>query len=310
MQKQDSIKIHGIGTVTRRTGLTSHAIRAWERRYEAVSPQRSDGNQRLYSDADVHRLLLLKKATEEGMSISKAVGLDEAALQGFIRDERLTSTEVPPGVGQPSGTIEEHVSAAIQCVYDLNHSRLAEILQNATVEHGLATVLNQMIGDLATAVGDRWRAGQMRIFHEHLASVIVRSYLQKIIDNQAVSDKALVFVATTPAGQLHEIGALLCAAVAKTEGLRSVYLGPNTPAEEIIKLSRDSGARYVALSLYYPTQDRQVVDEIRMVRSGLPEETILVLGGPAAEWYKSQLSEAGIELVQNMIELRDVIMRG
>ena len=53
---------HPIQIVSRRTGLSTDVIRAWERRYKAVKPIRSSNGRRLYSDNDVKKLMLLQKS--------------------------------------------------------------------------------------------------------------------------------------------------------------------------------------------------------------------------------------------------------
>ncbi|MFO7893939.1 MAG: MerR family transcriptional regulator, partial [Longimicrobiales bacterium] len=78
---------HPMGVVVERTGLTSHAIRAWERRYGAVEPGRTEGGQRLYTDAQVLRLRLLKRATEGGRPISNVVELSTEALAELIGED-------------------------------------------------------------------------------------------------------------------------------------------------------------------------------------------------------------------------------
>src|SRR6476620_4370976 len=64
-----------------RTGLSPHVLRAWERRYSAVTPTRTEGGQRLYSDLDVQRLLHLQRLTDRGHAIGRiaALPLDELA---------------------------------------------------------------------------------------------------------------------------------------------------------------------------------------------------------------------------------------
>ena len=61
---------HSIKIVAQRTGLSSHVIRVWERRYDAVSPRRTETNRRLYSDGDIERLKLLGEATEIGHTLA------------------------------------------------------------------------------------------------------------------------------------------------------------------------------------------------------------------------------------------------
>ena len=76
----DKDSIYTIRYVSQRTGLTSHVIRAWEKRYKAVVPYRSPKNRRLYSEEDVQRLQLLKSATDAGHSISQVAQLDSKEL--------------------------------------------------------------------------------------------------------------------------------------------------------------------------------------------------------------------------------------
>ena len=75
---------YGIGTAARLTGLTTHTIRAWEGRYQAITATRDAAGRRRYSPADVERLTKLKQLTDLGERIGGLAGLSPAAL-----DERL-----------------------------------------------------------------------------------------------------------------------------------------------------------------------------------------------------------------------------
>ena len=57
--------------VALQTGLTPHVLRAWERRYGVVTPTRTDGGQRLYSQLDIERLSRLRRLTERGHGIGR-----------------------------------------------------------------------------------------------------------------------------------------------------------------------------------------------------------------------------------------------
>lgn len=84
------IPVYTIGVVEAMTGLTGRRIRYYEQMH-LLSPARTKGNQRLYSEADVARLLRIKELLAQGLNIEgiKAVlGLDEKAEK--------TSPELPP----------------------------------------------------------------------------------------------------------------------------------------------------------------------------------------------------------------------
>jgi len=63
-----------IRVVSKMTGLGIDTLRAWERRYGAVTPTR-DGRGRMYTEADVARLRLLNGAVEQGHRIGRLAGL-------------------------------------------------------------------------------------------------------------------------------------------------------------------------------------------------------------------------------------------
>jgi cobalamin-dependent methionine synthase I len=110
-------------------------------------------------------------------------------------------------------------------------------------------------------------------------------------------------VIATLAGQRHELGALLCSAVAAEEGWRVVYLGADLPADEIAGAAAVRNASVVALSLVYPPREPRIARELKVVRSMLPEVAILV-GGQAASSYSSVLEEIGARHVAELSDLR------
>ncbi len=73
-----------IGTVSHLTGIDPHTIRAWERRYQAIRPGRSEGGARLYSDHDVARLQLIKAAVDTGDAISTVAPLSDDELRSRL----------------------------------------------------------------------------------------------------------------------------------------------------------------------------------------------------------------------------------
>jgi methanogenic corrinoid protein MtbC1 len=116
-------------------------------------------------------------------------------------------------------------------------------------------------------------------------------------------------VVATPSGQIHELGALLGAASAATEGWPVTYLGPDLPAEDIAECAARTRARAVALSVVYPTGDPAVGDELRRVRSALPKRTALLVGGAAAPAYSAVLTAIGAAPLDGLADLRVVLRK-
>src|SRR3954454_5378529 len=96
-----SLPRHPIGVVARRTGLKPDLIRAWERRYGAVAPGRTETRRRFYSDEDVGRLLLLRRAVSSGRGISQVAGLSNPELEALIEAEPAPAGYAPPPPAAP-----------------------------------------------------------------------------------------------------------------------------------------------------------------------------------------------------------------
>jgi DNA-binding transcriptional MerR regulator len=85
-----------IGAVARLTGITPDTLRIWERRYAAVSPQRSPRGGRLYSAGDLERLRLMKQLVDAGDAIGEVAGLETETLQHRLEEARRLPPQTAP----------------------------------------------------------------------------------------------------------------------------------------------------------------------------------------------------------------------
>lgn len=293
--------------VTRRTGLTSHLIRAWERRHNAVSPERTDTNRRLYSDADIERLILLRDATSAGHSIGQIAELPKHELERLVAESAPAAKAGLEGAGrlQVDACLKESMTA----VAGFDPERLENVLSRAAVSLSQSEWLDGLIVPLLTGIGDRWEEGSLDVVNEHLASAVVRTLLGNINEAIRRDESAPRLIATTPAGQGHELGALLATVIAASEGWNSTYLGPNLPAAEIASAIELRRARTVGLSLVYPTDDPDLPGELRDLRSRLRNGVTILAGGRAVSGYQAVLEEIGATLIHDLGALREALTR-
>lgn len=293
--------------VTRRTGLTSHVIRAWERRYSAVTPARTGTNRRLYSDDDIERLELLRRATEAGHSISRIARLSAAELRELVPTPAV-ATGVPTGLGA-SANAEGFFSAAIEAVLEMNAELLEMVLMRACAGLAVPVLIEGLIAPFLGEVGELWRLGRIRAAHEHLASAVVRTLLGNLKDSFRPAQRAPRVLVTTPSAQWHELGALLATVTAASAGWRAIYLGSNLPAQEIAGAANHRQVRAVALSIVYPPDDPLLGNELRQLRRLLSSDIALVAGGRAAPEYARELESVGAHLVGDTHSFRSVLDR-
>jgi DNA-binding transcriptional MerR regulator len=80
--------VYRIGAVSRLTGIPADTLRIWERRYHLVDPQRTEKGGRLYSQADVNRLTMIKALVDQGHAISTVANLDTRELNDRLSRAR------------------------------------------------------------------------------------------------------------------------------------------------------------------------------------------------------------------------------
>jgi methanogenic corrinoid protein MtbC1 len=293
--------------VARRTGLTADLLRVWEKRYEAVTPGRSATSRRLYSDADVHRLLLLRRATLGGRRIGQVAGLSTAELETLVATDEAAAAAAPQATAaaRAHGSRDAHLAACLDAVKQLDAERLEAALSGAAVALGTPELTRSVLVPLMHSLGDDWREGKVRVFEEHLATSIVRSVLGAMRVAQTPEPGAPELVVTTPSGQVHELGALMAASMAASQGWRVTYLGPNLPAEEIVAAAERRGARAVALSVVFPSDDARLYDELRRLRRLLPDGVAILVGGRASNGLDRVVSD--VHIVDDLSALLDTL---
>ena len=294
--------LYAIRYVSQRTGLTSHVIRAWEKRYEAVIPQRSPKNRRLYSEDDVQRLQLLKKMTAAGHTISQVAQLDSNDLLDLAQRSGTVISRTRANNAMPSQTLaaSERCKACLSAVLNLDQEALERSFDQAAVELTRPTLLKEVIVPLFEEIGNLWRKGSLKIINEHMATSVARTFLLNLLRANQISEPAPKIVIATTAGQWHDVGALTVALTAAEDGWQPIYYGPNLPAEEIALGVKQSCARAVAISITHLLDQHSLIEELRKLRRYIGRDPALFVGGRAVADYMHFLEEVNAKYISDI----------
>ncbi|MDH3456007.1 MAG: MerR family transcriptional regulator [Gemmatimonadota bacterium] len=300
---------HPIQVVAKRTGLTADVLRAWERRYGAVVPGRSASRRRLYSDADIARLALLRQATEAGRSIGQLAELSDGELRRLVAEDLSAAVgQVRPVDSGAANATQPFLESALSAVHALDGGALQSTLNRASLVLSPGDLIERLVVPLMRHVGDRWYRGELSIAHEHLATAVVRGMLSDLaLTRTPMADGPSVVVAT-PANQMHELGALVVAATAAGTGWHVTYLGANVPAEDIAVTVERIGASAIALSVSHPNDDPALRDELRDLRARVGPGVAVLAGGAAAPDYGDAMKDIGALVLGDMPSLRAVLL--
>ena len=230
-EEYEDTPIYNTQAVVRMTAVQAPRLRAWERRYTLLSPQRNTNSYRLYSERDVAIIRWLSEQVDKGMTISQATA--------YLREmARMPASMRPPATPMPPLDMSSLMVAIIAAVKRLDEAQTCALLQQAFAVYPVEDVCNNLITPAMVEIGHQWETDGHIVVAEHFFSGIVRAQLDALWHaTYHMTDGPLVVVGTAP-GDLHDLGALMLALFLRRAGIRATFLGANLPATDIVWLAQ------------------------------------------------------------------------
>jgi len=218
---------YSISDLEQLSGVQTHTIRIWERRYQALEPLRSEGNTRFYNDNHLRRLLNIVGLSQIGMKISQVCALSEMEMDVLLAQE-IDNTF------SKEHHFEYYISQLLNygLVYDEFH--FDELISKCIEEYGVVKSYQSVIYPLLVRLGLMWRRDHICPAQEHFLSNIIRRKLFASIDhiplNKTFQSTWVLFL---PEDEDHEIGLLFASYLLRSAGQRVIYLGAKVPLESL-----------------------------------------------------------------------------
>ncbi|KQU05892.1 hypothetical protein ASG68_24290 [Rhizobium sp. Leaf453] len=176
---------------------------------------------------------LLNECVKRGSKIGTIAGLSDSSLRKVLQEH-----------GHRTAPLAE----VLDCVRRLDQAGLEAQLGIRLVAMGSNAFAQEFVLPLLQEVGDLWAQGLLSTAAEHMLSASLRSLLGAAVRiGNPYTPRATALFAT-PEGDLHEFGLLSAAIAAQAQGIRTIYLGPQVPTEELAKAAKSTGARFIVLS--------------------------------------------------------------
>ena len=260
-----------IGELSKRTGVTEPTLRAWERRYGLLRPERSTGGFRLYSDEDAARVLAMRDHIGRGVAASEAAGL---AL----------------GEGEPAD--RPHVESLARELADALEA-FDDVAAQAALDRAFATLslevaLRAVLLPVMSEVGRGWQEDESVIAREHFASNLVRGRLLSLARGWDLGGGRRALLACAPA-ERHDIGLIAFGLALRARGWRITFLGADTPVGTLARAATLTHPALVVVAASKPER----LDHPELTEIGAANR--LALGGPGAT--QKLADRAGAELL-------------
>jgi len=266
-----------IKAVSQTTGVSIETLRAWERRYRIVVPQRDANGRRSYAPQDVIRLRKLREATERGHPISKLARYSDEEIGKLLAE--------PGGRGAANAASRSFAEQMLTAAMHYRPEECEQALSMALALLPIRDVVTSVLSPVLIEVGERWHAGTASISQERIVTSTVRKQVGAVIDTYNRIATGPTLVLTTVAGERHEIGILMGALLASSRGVRCQYLGPDVPGAEIALFAEKVGASAVALSFVHADVIAQTAVELKTLAARLPAHMGLWAGGVATRSF-------------------------
>jgi DNA-binding transcriptional MerR regulator/methylmalonyl-CoA mutase cobalamin-binding subunit len=266
--------MYSIKAVSQATGLTAETLRAWERRYRVVVPQRDSLGRRVYRPEDVLRLRRLREATERGHPIGRLVQLDEQGLVDLLHE--------PEPQARPVSAPSAFVQRILEAAASYSTASCEQALTLAISLLSPARLIDEVLEPLLREVGERWHSGQFSIAQERMVSTSVRKHIGLIVETYDRTARRQSIVFATLPGERHELGLLMSTMICASHGFRVHYLGPDLPAAEIARYSREVRAAVVALSVVLLENLPALASQLEVIRAALGPDVPVWIGGQGA----------------------------
>ena len=284
MGPDDQPGVLRIGELSRRVGVSDHVLRAWENRYGLLTPVRSSGGFRLYSDGDERRVRRMQFHLAQGLSAAEAA-------RSAIAEARTGASAISVSLdGTDRLELDELARSLQRALDDFDEGAAQTVLDRLLSDFTLATTLRDVVVPYLRQLGERWERGEITIAQEHFASNVIRGRLAGLARGWGDGHGPRAIVACPP-DELHDLPLLIFGIVLNRTGWRVDYFGASTPIDELVQAAGRSRPDLVVVAATTTDRFTAILGELTQLAAVAP----LALAGAGATQHMAD--EIGARLL-------------
>lgn len=284
-----------IKSVAALTGINSATLRAWERRYRLVSPHRTQGGYRVYSDEDVSTIARVKALVDRGLKVGEAIAIVRRG------DPVRSVPEVADSTDEIQAEMLEALVAFDRAAADRLYDRLAGLSFPERIEEVLMPMLRE--------IGERWARGEVEVTHEHFAAAFVREKLAWMLGFLSTDpEQRPEAVCAGIPGEEHELGLLAVAVHLAAAGWHVTYLGASVPFADLRRVLEARRPALLCSSVILPVSEAECHRVAQALREIAPAETQVLVGGAGIPAPLLGTPAEGLALVHDVETAFDILL--
>jgi DNA-binding transcriptional MerR regulator len=230
------------------SGIKAHTIRIWEKRYNLLSPERTQTNIRLYSLLSLQKLLNITLLYENGLKISKIA--------------QLKNEEIPLKVREiiDEKSIKNNMMNAFKLsMINFDQRLFYNTYNKLVVDLSFREIFKEYFIPLLQELGYLWQSNTISTTHEHFITNLVKQKVytntEKVHRSEYVNNKS--FVLFLPENEIHELGILYLNYELNLRGYKSIFLGQSVPIENLEPLiASNEFVEFIAYVTVEPSKEK------------------------------------------------------
>tara|TARA_B110000014_G_C20056628_1_gene549985 strand:- start:128 stop:1006 length:879 start_codon:yes stop_codon:yes gene_type:complete len=214
---------YSIADLEKLSGIKSHTIRIWEKRYNLLLPDRTDTNIRTYDDKQLRKILNVSLLVDKGLKISKIAKMDMNEIADKVSFMTMTDDDY-----------KSQINRLIIDSLEFNESGFKEIVNDLIKKIGFSNTFKNVLLPLLNKLGVLWTTGEIYPANEHFLSSLVTRKISSSIDQIEINslNKSTVLLFTPP-WENHNFALLYAEFLFRQAGHKTVNIGLSISIESI-----------------------------------------------------------------------------
>jgi DNA-binding transcriptional MerR regulator len=263
------VSTYSIKDLEQLSGIKAHTLRIWEQRFDFIKPKRTDTNIRYYDDQDLKLILNVSLLKDNGHKISKISKMPYDQMQKEVlklTDKRLS--------------FPEQIHTLTLAMIDHDEERFEKIISTLILQLGFEDTMIKVIYPFLLKIGILWQTGAISPSQEHFISNLIRQKIIVAIDGLFVpsAEYRKRYLLYLPENELHEISLLFSAYLIKARKNKIIYIGQNTPFDDLISVYNAMKPHYVLTVITSYPQSSDVQEYVDKLGEKFHNNTILITG--------------------------------
>lgn len=265
--------VYSISDLEKLTGIKAATLRAWEQRYEIVTPKRTSTNIRYYLDDDLRHLLNVALLNKNGLKISKI-----AKMPAEERAERVAS------LSSISVSADTQLDAMTLATVEMDEFKFGHIVDTNIRQRGIEETMLKVIYPFLEKLGVLYFTGSVNPVQESFIGNLIR---QKII--AAINDitpprtkKGPTFALYLPDGERQELSLLFMSYLLRKRNVHTIYLGGDISVADLNDFYRFQQPDFLFTIISNAYIHEPVEQHVAGVLEACPKSTLLLTGYQAS----------------------------